>query len=418
MGLARQDDLTVGSGSRSRRALGLAASAVTCGTSSQVRGLPRQSDPLLPPAARRLGGRRCRLPRRSAAMKVASREPWHLRRSARQQSRLETYGPEMDTVDEHGLSFLERMSMAAGTLELYRQIYDEFRQRCRRAHLPTKTRAQLDRAVLSMLHEMFKEGELSSESQKLVSVVKKFRPELRRAGSLPRSLTAIRGFRRIAPPATRQPLPWECACLIAETLVNDEQWLVAVATLLCFCLYARPSEVLRIRGGQLVPPVKRSGRAHCFWSVTLHPHEFQRTSKTGMSDESLRIDIAPYLCLVPALRKLAAETSETDKLFPFSYGSWARKFEDAAGRAGMAALAPTLYQLRHGGASQDAATKGRTTAEIKKRGRWLDDRSLIRYENGGRVTELLRRLPPAVRRTATGAGRRIGAILLAGSRRT
>ena len=179
----------------------------------------------------------------------------------------------MDSVDEHGLSFLERMSMAAGTLELYRQIYDEFRQRCRRVHLPTKTRAQLDRAVLAMLHEMFKEGELSSESQKLVSVVKKFRPELRRAGSLPRSLTAIRGFRRIAPPATRQPLPWECACLIAEMLVHDEQWLTAVATLLCFCLYARPSEVLRIRGAQLVPPVKRSGRAHCFWSVTLHPHE-------------------------------------------------------------------------------------------------------------------------------------------------
>ena len=418
MGLARQDDPIGGSGSRSRRASGLSASAATCVRSSRGRGLARQSDQLLPAPASLRGGQRRRLPRRSAAAKSASREPWHLRRAARQQSRLETYGPEMDSVDEHGLSFLERMSMAAGTLELYRQIYDEFRQRCRRAHLPTKTRAQLDRAVLAMLHEMFKEGELSSESQKLVSVVKKFRPELRQAGSLPRSLTAIRGFRRIAPPATRQPLPWECACLIAETLVHDEQWLTAVATLLCFCLYARPSEVLRIRGAQLVPPVKRSGRAHCFWSVTLHPHELLRTSKTGMTDESLRVDIAPYLCLVPALKRLAAATSENDKVFPFSYGTWARRFEDAAGRSGLAALAPTLYQLRHGGASQDAATKGRTTAEIKKRGRWLDDRSLIRYENGGRVTELLRRLPPAARKAATGAGRRIGGILSAGSRRT
>ena len=104
---------------------------------------------------------------------------------------------------ENGLSFLERMSFAPGSLELHREIYADFRLRCRRARLPTRTVAQLDRSVVAMLHEMIKKGELSSESQTLVSVIKKFRPELRRAGSLPRSLTAIWGFRRVAPPAAR-----------------------------------------------------------------------------------------------------------------------------------------------------------------------------------------------------------------------
>ena len=350
---------------------------------------------------------------KSAAAKRAEREPIHLRKAARRKSRQETYGAELDQVDENGLSFIERMSLAPDSLVVYKQVYREFLVQCRRARLPSRTACQADKAIVHVLHQMFREGELSAESQKLVSVVNKFRPELRRAGCLPRSLTAIRGFRRICPPATRQPLPWECACLVASLLAEEGQWLTAVATLLCFSLYARPSEVLRIRGGQLVPPIRRSGRAHSCWSITLHPREHQRPSKTEMFDESLRVDVAPYLMLGPALKVLARSTPKNEKVFPFSYAVWARRFEDAAQRCGLAVLEPTLYQLRHGGASHDAATKSRSTAEIKKRGRWLDDRSLIRYENGGRVTEILRRLSAVVRARAVASARRIGGILSA-----
>ena len=42
-----------------------------------------------------------------------------------------------------------------------------------------------------------------------------------------------------------------------------------------------------------------------------------------------------------------------------------------------------LYQLRHGGASHDAAGRQRTTEEIRKRGRWESHKSLRRYESGG-----------------------------------
>ena len=62
-----------------------------------------------------------RAPRRSAAAMVDVREPWHLRRSARQRSRFETYGAVIDTVDEKILSFI-----APGSLELYRKIYADF----------------------------------------------------------------------------------------------------------------------------------------------------------------------------------------------------------------------------------------------------------------------------------------------------
>ena len=151
-------------------------------------------------------------------------------------------------------------------------------------------------------------------------------------------------------------------------------------------------------------------------ALALHPLEHGRPSKTDVFDESLRVDVAPYLVLVPALRKLAAITEGNEKVFGFSQSRWASLFEGAAQRCGLAVLEPTLYQCRHGGASHDSATRSRSVAEIKKRGRWLDDRSLVRYENGGRVTELMQRLGPATRRAALASARQIGETLSAASR--
>ena len=166
--------------------------------------------------------------------------------------------------------------MAAGSLEFYREVHREFRLFCRRRRLQLRSPKSWDAAIVAAFHEMFRTGELSSESQKLVSVLKKFIPALRRGGLLPRTTTAIRGFRRLAPSATRQPLPWEACCVVVTQLCQDGHTLVAIRTRLMFCLYARPSEVLRIRGAQLLAPLVRASGAHRFWSVTLHPLEHGR----------------------------------------------------------------------------------------------------------------------------------------------
>ena len=41
---------------------------------------------------------------------------------------------------------------------------------------------------------------------------------------------------------------------------------------------------------------------------------------------------------------------------------------------------PCLYRLRHGGASDDRASKFRSLADIKRRGRWATDAAMRRYE--------------------------------------
>ena len=57
----------------------------------------------------------------------------------------------------------------------------------------------------------------------------------------------------------------------------------------------------------------------------------------------------------------------------------------------------TLHQLRHGGASHDAATKQRGVADIKLGGMWESEGSVKRYRKPGRVNEQVERLPPRIR---------------------
>ena len=73
---------------------------------------------------------------------------------------------------------------------------------------------------------------------------------------------------------------------------------------------------------------------------------------------------------------------------------------------------PVLYMLRHGGASHDAMTGARGLRDIQDRGRWLTERSVVRYKKGGRVNQLLQGLPVGVQRAADAASQNVSAWLL------
>ena len=207
MGRARGDD-PAGGGDRGRPRKSAAAALAPSSATSSAQGLPRRNDPLRRGPALRVGRRRVVAPPgRAAKKKARAREPFHLWQAGRKAFRAATHGSDVDWVDSDGLSFLERSSLAPGSLALYQETYHAFLRRCQAQQLPTRTAGQLDLALLDALHEMFREGEMSSEAQKLISVIKKFRPVIRGAGTVPRRQTAVRGFRRLAPPNTRQPLP-------------------------------------------------------------------------------------------------------------------------------------------------------------------------------------------------------------------
>ena len=55
---------------------------------------------------------------------------------------------------------------------------------------------------------------------------------------------------------------------------------------------------------------------------------------------------------------------------------------------------PSLYRLRHGGASEDVSRRHRRLDQVKKRGRWHTDASLRRYEKDIRLQAVEGRLSP------------------------
>ena len=65
------------------------------------------------------------------------------------------------------------------------------------------------------------------------------------------------------------------------------------------------------------------------------------------------------------------------------------------------------YRWRHGGASMDFWEKHRDLVSIQKRGRWRAMASVRRYEKGGRLAQLLSKLPDTTQELATWASENI-----------
>jgi hypothetical protein len=272
--------------------------------------------------------------------------------------------------------------------------------------------AEVDNNLAVWMQAMFLEGLQSEKGSLAIAAVKYQWPEFGRRGALglPRADQALRGWRRRAPLTSRLPLPWEVVALIAADMIEHGDLWMGYLTVLTFCCYFRPSEPLKVRGGDLIPPLDFGG--HHFWSITLHPIDYGISSKSSAFDETVMIDKEPFLSLLgPGLHRLKMMRGVDELVFQFTQAEWNAAFQKAALRVGVADLKPYLYGLRHGGASFDRATQARPALEVKLRGRWTTDASVRRYEKHGRVAEQLHRLGPAVMAEAMAAPARLAPLL-------
>ena len=193
----------------------------------------------------------------------------------------------------------------------------------------------------------------------------------------------------------------------------------ARCTAMAFPNYLRPSELMRVRCQDVIPPAGGPHHAGKAWSLILHPAETGVSSKTGIFDESMLMDneFFAYLPLLAAL--LRNRGAPGSLLMRTTYYRWAAAFKKAASQVEVDAIGPpTLYTVRHGGATHDLFTGFRRLDEVKKRLRHRSDTSVARYSRPGRLAQVLAKLTPAVRRKAREAAGRIGAMLLGSSRGT
>ena len=116
----------------------------------------------------------------------------------------------------------------------------------------------------------------------------------------------------------------------------------------------------------------------------------------GEFDLKVVLDPPRHKLVIIGLSLLKAWTSDQGPVFPMVYEEMARYFREALRDLQLAYLKLSLYALRHGGASTDAAEGARTLPEIMQRGGWRRDWSVRRYEKHGRLANVLWRTPRSV----------------------
>ena len=77
-------------------------------------------------------------------------------------------------------------------------------------------------------------------------------------------------------------------------------------------------------------------------------------------------------------------------------------------------MAAQPYSTRHSGAITDRATNERPLDVVRKRGRWKQMSSVVRYDKTGRVNNAWHALDAEVKACCLEAARRIMGVLLAG----
>ena len=140
---------------------------------------------------------------------------------------------------------------------------------------------------------------------------------------------------------------------------------------------------------QLLRPVRPTGPLR-WWSINLAPQtedarEQQTTTKTGVIDDIINLDHPAWLG--PAFAKWIGHREPKEKIFKFSADDSVRLFRKAAESLGLPPLC--LYQLRHGGASEEVVQGVGPMEAIKVRGRWKSDCSIRRYAKPATLWRLL-----------------------------
>ena len=186
----------------------------------------------------------------------------------------------------------------------------------------------VDNSLAVWMQARFRDGYQSKKGSLATAAVKYEWPGSGHQGALapPRADQALRGRRRRAPLTSRLPLPWEVVALIAVDLSESGELWIGYLTVLSFCCYFRPSEPLKVRGGDLIPPLDFGG--HHFWPITLHPIDYMISSKSSASDKTLVIDKEPFLSLLgPGLHRLKMLRGVDEKVFLFTQTQWNAAFQ-------------------------------------------------------------------------------------------
>jgi hypothetical protein len=300
-------------------------------------------------------------------------------------------------VEEHyhlGLEwgFLESTRVKTPTTTLYDSRVWEFLQFVQVRQLAFKDVTDIDAAFSRYFDSLYACGDHHSIGRGTLAGFLHFYTEFGRdyERAFVRAKNALTSWEKKEPALSKSPLLWEGACAIACILSSEGHEDMAIYVLVQFDTFARPTELLWLRLSACIPSVPHAGFEQ--WAVRLNPTSQLRSSKVGAFDEIIplsahRWQVSDLLAwYVDVCHNAGAEFC-----FNFDYDDISRCFVRAAFRANLGKR--SLYDGRHGGASDDAAL-GFEDGYLARRGRWASLSSVARYSKPGILQESWSQLSP------------------------
>ena len=281
------------------------------------------------------------------------------------------------------------------TMESYQQAVHDF-ERTMKSNLGRLSARTLDQLLVCYFDRLFLEGHGAPKGDRLWAAIKHLAPQYEHRGELvlPRSMRALRGWRRLVPQKTRRPLPWSIVCAIAMHLALAGGTGMALCWLLMVDCYLRPGEAVALECSQVLPGTRVRHMRETV--LLLHPDERGIASKTGEYNESLGVSRS-------WLGQLVADWSSvrrTTALWDFGLREIRDEFMKGASALGLGIWKPVLYMGRHTGASLDRLEERRSLSEVQKRGRWRTETSVRRYEKRALIQEVYLKLAQKIRAQA------------------
>lgn len=83
-----------------------------------------------------------------------------------------------------------------------------------------------------------------------------------------------------------------------------------------------------------------------------------------------------------------ADGPKDEKIFKFTYAEFTKEFTKARRKLRIKQLFP--YQCRHSGASIDLCNHYRSIAEVKSRGTWGSEKSMMRYNRSATLARAMK----------------------------
>ena len=142
----------------------------------------------------------------------------------------------------------------------------------------------------------------------------------------------------------------------------------------------------------------------------MFPAERDARSKVLGSDDSMTLStkIVPWM---KTLLETLVEGPPDELILACDYQDFAKQFSRTRRRLRIKKLLP--YQARHSGASIDLCLRHRTIPEVKNRGRWASDKSMLRYNKAATLAQSLKQFDAKQLAFFRAAEARLEALFLA-----